>query len=68
LQIELDDSNTFLALLFIVIFNLETIFGLTKPWAKIMGKTTMAHITHLSFVTLRIALVIQHGESFRGKK
>ena len=52
----------------IVIFNLETICGLTKPWAKIMWKTTMPRITHLSFVTLRIALVIEHGENFRGKK
>ena len=53
---------------FIVIYNLETICCLPKPCTKIMGKKAMPHSTHLSFVTLRIALVIEHGKNFRGKK
>ena len=55
LQTELDDSNTSPSLHFIVIYNLETICGLTKPWAKTMGEKTMPHVTHLSFVTPRIS-------------
>ena len=55
LQAELDDSNTSPSPPFIVIQNLETICGLTKQWVKTVGQTTMPHVTHLSFVTPRIA-------------
>ena len=56
LRTPLNYSNTSPSPHFIVIYNLKIIFGLTKPWAKTMGKTTMPHVIHLSFVTPKIAI------------